>query len=84
MPFGGAGAHWLLLGPDVRPMRTSYDLERAAARIRATSYPQAEEFATRNVLDPRTEEEALALFEPGPPPAGEKGPRDHSRAGPHA
>ena len=36
MPFGEPGAYWLLLGPDVELRHTSYDLERAAERIRAT------------------------------------------------
>jgi predicted phosphodiesterase len=62
MPFGEPGAYWLLLGPDVELRRTSYDLEQAAARIRATSYPQAEEFASRNVLQPPPEADILAMF----------------------
>jgi predicted phosphodiesterase len=62
MPFGEAGAHWLLLEPDVRLRHTSYDLPAAAARIRATSYPQAEEFASRDVLRPRSEGEMLELY----------------------
>jgi hypothetical protein len=41
---------------------TSYDLETAAARIRATAYPQAEEFAVRNVLQPPAEADILAMF----------------------
>ena len=63
MPYGRAGAHWLLLGPDVRPMRADYDLARAAALVRRTSYPDAAEFAARSVLDPRSEAEMLALLE---------------------
>lgn len=43
--------------------RTDYDLERAAERIRATDYPDAEEFADRNVLAPPSENEMLDLFE---------------------
>jgi len=62
MPFGRPGADWLLLGPDVQPRHTPYDLEAAAARIRATSYPQADEFAARSVLRPPSEEEMLAVF----------------------
>src|SRR5262249_6692555 len=62
MSFCGPGADWLLLGPDVRPRHTSYDLEEAAGRIRATTYPQAVEFASRNVLAPPSEEEMLAVF----------------------
>jgi predicted phosphodiesterase len=64
MPFGPPGAHWLLLGPGVEPRRTDYDLERAAARVRGTSYPGAAEFASRSVLRPPSEDEMLALFEP--------------------
>src|SRR5262245_36084606 len=52
MPFGEPGADWLLLGPEVELRHTTYDLDAAAARIRATRYPQAEEFATHNVQHP--------------------------------
>ena len=62
MPFGEPGAYWLLLGPDVQPRRTPYDLEAAAERIRATDYPQAREFADRYVLQPPSEAEMLAIF----------------------
>jgi predicted phosphodiesterase len=62
MPYGRPGADWLLLGPDVRLCHTDYDLDRAAGRIRATSYPQAAEFAARHVLKPPSEGEILALF----------------------
>jgi predicted phosphodiesterase len=62
MPFGRPGADWLLLGPGVELRHTSYDLQRAAARIRATSYPDALEFADRDVLSPRSESETLELF----------------------
>src|SRR5207253_4283199 len=54
MPFGEAGADWLLLGPDIQLRHTSYDLQRAAERIRKTKYPQAQEFAARHVLQPPT------------------------------
>jgi predicted phosphodiesterase len=62
MPFGRPGADWLLLGPGVELRHTAYDLPRAAARIRATSYPQAQEFADHDVLSPRSESETLELF----------------------
>jgi len=64
MPYGRPGAHWLLLGPDVQLTRTEYDRQGAAERVRATAYPQAAEFASRQVLNPQSEEEMLALFEP--------------------
>jgi diadenosine tetraphosphatase ApaH/serine/threonine PP2A family protein phosphatase len=62
MPFGKPGAHWLLLGPDVRLRHTPYDLKQATDRVRATNYPQAAEFATRNILQPPSEPETLAAF----------------------
>jgi len=62
MPFGDPGAYWLLLGPDVRLMRTRNDLALAAARIRATAYPQAEQFAAVNVLRPPTEAAMLEAY----------------------
>ena len=63
MPFGQSGASWLLLGPhDVQFQHTSYDLEKAAERIRNTSYPQAEDFAAHNILRPPSEREMLELF----------------------
>lgn len=62
MPFGEPGADWLLLGPGVELRHTPYDLDRAAERIRGTDYPQAEEFASRDVLQPRSEAEMLDLF----------------------
>ena len=45
MPFGAPGADWLLLGPGIELRHTNYDLAKAAQRIRATDYPEAEEFA---------------------------------------
>ncbi len=62
-PYGPAGAHWLLLDSDVRPQRTPYDVEVAADRIRATSYPGAEEFI-RDLQQPPSEDEMLEMFGP--------------------
>jgi putative phosphoesterase len=62
MPFGEPGAYWLLLGPDVQLRHTPYDLPKAAERIRDTDYPQAHDFAARNVLKPPTEGEMLDAF----------------------
>jgi predicted phosphodiesterase len=62
MAYGEAGAYWLLLGPDVQFRRTHYDLEQAAARVRATGYPHAEEFAAHNIIRPPSEAEALEVF----------------------
>lgn len=65
MPFANPGAYWLLLGPDIQLRRTPYNLAHAADRIRATAYPQAEAFATRNVLQPPTERDMLDIFAQG-------------------
>lgn len=62
MPFQEPGAYWLLLGPDVQLQKTSYDLNKAAERIRQTQYPHAEDFAARNVLQPPTERDTLEAF----------------------
>jgi diadenosine tetraphosphatase ApaH/serine/threonine PP2A family protein phosphatase len=62
MSFAGPGAHWLLLGPRVELRHTSYDVEAAAALIRRTTYPQAEDFAANNVLRTPTEETMLTHF----------------------
>lgn len=64
MPFGEPGAYWLLLGPGVELRRSGYDLLAAARRIEETHYPQALEFATRNVLQPPTEAAMLEAFAP--------------------
>jgi putative phosphoesterase len=62
MPFQEPGAYWLLLGPDVQLRHTPYDLAKAAERIRDTKYPQAQDFAARNVLQPPSERETLEAF----------------------
>jgi predicted phosphodiesterase len=62
MPFGEPGAYWVLLHDEVQLRRTSYDLSIAAERIRETDYPQAEEFAAGNVLQPPSEKEMLEAF----------------------
>jgi predicted phosphodiesterase len=61
---GRPGAYWLLLGPDVELRRTEYDLDDAAARIRATGYPGADELVARLTLDdPPAAERASEAFE---------------------
>jgi putative phosphoesterase len=62
MTFGEPGACWLLIDDGLHLRRTTYDLEDAARRIRATAYPDAVQFAERNVLHPPTEEAMLAAF----------------------
>jgi putative phosphoesterase len=62
MPFQEPGAYWLLIAADVELRRTEYDLARAAERVRQTSYPQAEEFAARNILTSPSESTMLEAF----------------------
>lgn len=62
MPFGEPGAYWLLLVAGVQLRRTEYGSSQAAQRIRATAYPQAEQFAAQNVLHPPSEEQMLDVF----------------------
>jgi predicted phosphodiesterase len=62
MPFGEPGAYWLLLGPGVQLRQTRYDLAKAAEHIRDTKYPQAQDFALHNVLQPPSEEKTLEAF----------------------
>jgi predicted phosphodiesterase len=62
MPFGDPGAYWLVLGETFEFRRTQYDVEDAARRIRATAYPQAEEFAARHVVAPPSEAQMLAAY----------------------
>jgi hypothetical protein len=62
MPFGEPGANWLLLGPEVQLRRTVYNFTKAAEQIRGTDYPQAQDFAARNVLRPPSEAEMLDAF----------------------
>lgn len=62
MPFDEAGAYWLLLGPEIQLQRTTYDLEAAATRVRATAYPGAEEFAQRHILHPPSARETAEQF----------------------
>jgi predicted phosphodiesterase len=62
MPFGNPGACWLLLGPGIELRRTAYDLAAAAERIRASDYPDRENFAARFVLKPPGEQEMLEVF----------------------
>jgi len=52
MPFEKRSAYWLLLDGGVEPRRTAYDLEAAAAEVRRTAFPNAEEFASVYILQP--------------------------------
>ena len=64
MPYGGTGAFWALLGPDVVLRRTGYDAPAAAATFRAAApgYPDLSEFIAENVLTVPSDALALAAF----------------------
>ncbi len=62
MPYGNPGAFWALLGPAVEFRRTDYDREAAAARIRRSTWPGAQEFASSNVVSVPSVETAMAFF----------------------
>ena len=66
MPYGGTGAYWALLGPDVVLRRTGYDLDAAAARLAAAApeYPDITEFVEENVRTVPSDAEALSVFTP--------------------
>lgn len=62
MPYGKAGAYWLLLDDEVELRYTAYDLEAAADQILQLDYPNAENFAKNCVLQPQAKEAMLELF----------------------
>jgi predicted phosphodiesterase len=71
MPYEGeVAAFWLIVrdegsGGELVPefRKTPFDVERAAAEIRASDWPGAEEFVTENLLAAPSRSEALAWFE---------------------
>jgi predicted phosphodiesterase len=62
MPFGTAGADWLLLGPEIELRKTPYDLNAAAEQFRRTAYPMVEEMAVRYILNPPSEQDLFAAW----------------------
>ena len=65
MPYEGEVAAFWALVEDGEPSfrKTPFDVERAAAEIRASGWPGAEGFATENLLNAVPREEAIAHFE---------------------
>jgi diadenosine tetraphosphatase ApaH/serine/threonine PP2A family protein phosphatase len=63
IPYEGKpGAFWALLGPDIELRRTEYDLDAAAARIRASGDPFGAELVEM-LRTPPSREEAIARAE---------------------
>jgi putative phosphoesterase len=64
MPYEGeVAAFWAVLGPDVEWRRTPFDVDRAAAELLASGWPEAESFVAENVRAAVPREEAITLFE---------------------
>jgi predicted phosphodiesterase len=64
LPYEGrAGAFWALLGPDVEPRETSYDLEDAVQRLRDTGYPDLDDALGSSLFEPISPDEVSRYFE---------------------
>jgi predicted phosphodiesterase len=64
LPYEGrAGAFWTLLGPDVEPRETSYDLEDAVQRLRDTGYPDLDDALGSSLFEPISPDEVSRYFE---------------------
>jgi predicted phosphodiesterase len=65
MPYeGDAAAFWALLGPGVTLRRTAYDVEAAAATMRAAGLPDVDELVLReSLLEPTDPDEVARYFE---------------------
>jgi predicted phosphodiesterase len=65
MPYeGDAAAFWALLGPGVELRRTAYDIEAAAATMRAAGLPDVDELVLReSLLEPANPDEVARYFE---------------------
>jgi predicted phosphodiesterase len=64
MPYADLpGAYWGMFGPGFTQRHTAYDLDAAAARIRASAWPQAERIAADHVLTVPSPDEAIGFFE---------------------
>jgi predicted phosphodiesterase len=56
-------AAWALLGPTVELRRTPYDIETAVELVRASGFPEVEQFVDEALVHPPTAEEVTAHFE---------------------
>src|SRR3954453_11767389 len=64
MPYEGeVAAFWAIFDDDAEFRKTAFDVERAAADVRASDWPNAEEFVTENLLAAPSRSEALAWVE---------------------
>ena len=64
MPYEGeVAAFWALLGPDLELRRTPFDVERSAASLLESGWPDAKSFVEENLHAAPSREEVVALFE---------------------
>jgi predicted phosphodiesterase len=64
MPYEGeVAAFWAVLGPDVEPRRTPFDVERSAEAVLASGWPGAQSFVEENIRAAVAREEVITLFE---------------------
>lgn len=63
MCVGRTGADWLLIDDEIRFQHTNYNLEKAAARIRQSDYPQAEIFVQNHVLQASPESRMFEIID---------------------
>lgn len=64
MPYEGRrGAFWALLGPGVQFRRTEYDMDEAAARMRASGCPHVEEIFVDTIMNPPDKDATILHFE---------------------
>jgi predicted phosphodiesterase len=66
--YGGLGAHWALLGPDVELRQTDYDREAAVQLIRKTGWfesgdPERKQHLVEALVDGYPKEEVLDFFD---------------------
>ena len=62
MPYGDPGAYWCEVSATPVMRTTRYDLQAAATLVRQTKYPNAEEFASRDILAPLSQERMLSAL----------------------
>jgi diadenosine tetraphosphatase ApaH/serine/threonine PP2A family protein phosphatase len=64
MPYEGRpGAFWVLLDPEVELRCTSYDIDAAAAALRATGYPDIDESLRHSFFEPTDPDWVARYFE---------------------
>lgn len=65
MPYGGAGAHWALLGRGVEFRVTEFDIDRACERVKAESgFDGVAEWADYFIRSVASDADALTVFGP--------------------